>query len=329
MKTSFLRILILLCAVAWSLGAQAQSAATKNETIKLIINGVEFNADRALVQAVDEPLDSVMKKFHSLEVCQNQSEDNVRYVVCDIDSLQFGNKVVYLKIPQGMKYRRQYLNDDDGLAIILNFDEASSIIISTGMFKFAVDFDEKVVNSCCSKTVKSKINNSLWRRDKHDSINLYYNITDQSKENLFDAILDEAIVISEKGNHIHPQEKLSLNSIFRGSMDDSFLVLDPSGSLIPGKKIIEDDIEYTIGLNDNKKIIYIATNDSKFTTEGLKVGDKLPEKYSDKEWVYFPGIVSYKPLDSGWCAGFDMREKPNEEICIQYFFQFSSYKDRK
>ena len=109
MKTSFLRILILLCAVAWSLGAQAQSAATKNETIKLIINGVEFNADRALVQAVDEPLDSVMKKFHSLEVCQNQSEDNVRYVVCDIDSLQFGNKVVYLKIPQGMKYRRQYL----------------------------------------------------------------------------------------------------------------------------------------------------------------------------------------------------------------------------
>ena len=56
----------------------AQSAATKNETIKLIINGVEFNADRALVQAVDEPLDSVMKKFHSLEVCQNQTEDNVR-----------------------------------------------------------------------------------------------------------------------------------------------------------------------------------------------------------------------------------------------------------
>ena len=74
MRTSFLHILIIICAVVWSLGAQAQSAATKKE----IINGVEFNADRALVQAVDEPLDSVMKKFHSLEVCQNQSEDNVR-----------------------------------------------------------------------------------------------------------------------------------------------------------------------------------------------------------------------------------------------------------
>lgn len=71
-----LLVLLMVCATGFTVAAQ--SATTKNETIKLIINGVEFNADRALVQAVDEPLDSVMKKFHSLEVCQNQSEDNVR-----------------------------------------------------------------------------------------------------------------------------------------------------------------------------------------------------------------------------------------------------------
>lgn len=69
-------LLMMVCATGFTMAAQ--SAATKNDTIKLIINGVEFNADRALVQAVDEPLNSVMKKFHSLEVCQNQSEDNVR-----------------------------------------------------------------------------------------------------------------------------------------------------------------------------------------------------------------------------------------------------------
>lgn len=77
-KEIIIALLVLLMVCATGFTVAAQSAATKNETIKLIINGVEFNADRALVQAVDEPLDSVMKKFHSLEVCQNQSEDNVR-----------------------------------------------------------------------------------------------------------------------------------------------------------------------------------------------------------------------------------------------------------
>lgn len=74
------QIWAILLLMVWAMGftVAAQSAATKNETIKLIINGVEFNTDRALFQAVDEPLDSVIKKFHSLEVCQNQSEDNVR-----------------------------------------------------------------------------------------------------------------------------------------------------------------------------------------------------------------------------------------------------------
>lgn len=77
-KEIIIALLVLLMVCATGFTVAAQSAATKNDTIKLIINGVEFNADRALVHAVDEPLNSVMKKFHSLEVCQNQSEDNVR-----------------------------------------------------------------------------------------------------------------------------------------------------------------------------------------------------------------------------------------------------------
>ena len=101
---------------------------------------------------------------------------------------------VSMSFPTSLVYNEKDYNTDDASAHFIYFSDGSTIIISTGMIKFAIDYYDSDVYSSHSKTIKCKLNNSLWRRDNYKFINLYYNLTDFSQEILFDRIFDNAFI---------------------------------------------------------------------------------------------------------------------------------------
>lgn len=114
---------------------------------------------------------------------------------------------------------------------------------------------------------------------------------------------------------------LTLGSEFKGTKANNTMVFIPNGTLVNSSPIVENDIEYTVGvLND--KIIYIDTTDKNFTISNLKINDRLPESYFNRDWGYIPGWGYYIEIESGWYAGFDFQTKPTEESRIQWFFKF-------
>lgn len=107
---------------------------------------------------------------------------------------------VSMSFPTSLVYNEKDYNTDDASAHFIYFIDGSTIIISTGMIKFAIDYYNDDVYSSPSKTIKYKFNNSLWRRDNYKFFNLYYNLTDFSQEILFDKIFDNAVI---KFNYCH------------------------------------------------------------------------------------------------------------------------------
>lgn len=119
-----------------------------------------------------------------------------------------------------------------------------------------------------------------------------------------------------------PIEQLALNSIVKETKINNTFEFLPNGALIKSFSIIEKNIEYTVGVSSNNRIIYISTRDENFTIYGLKINNQLPESYFDKTLEYRAGWGYYIEIDSGWYAGFDFQTKPNIESKIQWFFQF-------
>ena len=100
--------------------------------------------------------------------------------------------------------------------------------------------------------------------------------------------------------------------------------LIPDGSLVSSYTFMDNNIEFGIGVR-NGKIIFIGTNDNKFSVNGLKIGDVLPDKYVTRDIRKIPGWGYYVEIGSGWYAGFDFHEKPDEKTPIHFFFQYDFY----
>lgn len=115
---------------------------------------------------------------------------------------------------------------------------------------------------------------------------------------------------------------LTLKSKFRVTEANNTFIFIPNGALINSFLIVENNIEYTVGVLNNI-IIYIGTTDKNFTISNLKINDLLPESYFNREWGYSTGWGYYIEIESGWYAGFDFQTKPDEESRIQWFFKFN------
>jgi hypothetical protein len=115
---------------------------------------------------------------------------------------------------------------------------------------------------------------------------------------------------------------LTLKSKFRVTEANNTFIFIPNGALINSFPIVENNIEYTVGVLNNI-IIYIGTTDKNFTISNLKINDLLPESYFNREWGYSTGWGYYIEIESGWYAGFDFQTKPDEESRIQWFFKFN------
>ena len=126
---------------------------------------------------------------------------------------------------------------------------------------------------------------------------------------------------------------LTLGSKFRGTKASNGFIFIPNGSFINAFPVVMNNIEYKVGFLNNT-IIYIYTDDKNFTINNLKINDKLPESYNNREFVsipaynnreigYIPGWGYYIEIESGWYAGFDSKTKPNEESRIEWFFKYN------
>lgn len=129
----------------------------------------------------------------------------------------------------------------------------------------------------------------------------------------------ETMKVKER-SYSTPLGSLTLGSNFKGTKSNEG-VLIPSGALVNSFPLVENNIEYTVGVN-NDKIIYISTADKNFRINNLKINDLLPESYFNREWGYIPGWGYYMEIESGWYAGFDFQTKPDKESRIQWFFKF-------
>ena len=98
-------------------------------------------------------------------------------------------------------------------------------------------------------------------------------------------------------------------------------VFIPYNTIVNSFPIVENNIKYTIGV-ENNKIIYTSTTDKNFTIGDLKINDLLPKSYFDREWGYIPGWGYYMEIESGWYASFDFQTKPDKKSRIQWFFKF-------
>ena len=119
------------------------------------------------------------------------------------------------------------------------------------------------------------------------------------------------------------QTKYCLYHYFDESNTNSKTLI-PDGSLVSSYTIIDNNIEFGIGVR-NDKIIFIGTNDKKFSVNGLKIGDVLSDEYITREIRKIPGWGYYVEIGSGWYAGFDFHERPDEKTPILFFFQYDFY----
>ena len=134
----------------------------------------------------------------------------------------------------------------------------------------------------------------------------------------------ETMKVKER-NYSTPQylgnSTLTLGSEFKGTEANNRFILIPNGAVISSFPVVANNIEYTIGVRNNK-IIYIDTKDENFRINDLRINDFLPESYFNREWGYIPGWGKYVEIESGWYAGFDFRIIPDEYSRIQWFFKF-------
>jgi hypothetical protein len=96
-----------------------------------------------------------------------------------------------------------------------------------------------------------------------------------------------------------------------------------STNIEKGYIVWHNRIKYIVTLSENHLVHFISTWDSKFKTEGLKVGSF----FSDIENADSSHVINYRgwgkviKLNSGWNAVFDFKKPITKFSKIQFFFK--------
>ena len=105
---------------------------------------------------------------------------------------------------------------------------------------------------------------------------------------------------------LHPSKFPNLDDAFTLPKDPSHYLID-HGRYVLGSNCTMGNINWTVGVNDNNKIIYFETMDTNFETpEGLSMKSTLKEiikKGGTTPTLEF-GSVYKSRLPSGWYVGF-------------------------
>ena len=118
--------------------------------------------------------------------------------------------------------------------------------------------------------------------------------------------------------------QINLGQPFSGWKEEHGYILIPYNNLIKGINVLYDGIEYTLGISDNKTIVFISTNDKHFSVNGFKVGDEISKAQT------IPGWGNYVKVNEEWYAAWmPMNNNENEKKGkIQWFFKFDFETDK-
>ena len=104
--------------------------------------------------------------------------------------------------------------------------------------------------------------------------------------------------------------------------DDTLqVILISSAQLAKAYKIKFEGLEFSIGSDNDDKIVYVGTYDTNFSTpEHISVNSSLSEllAVSNDSLINEPGWAWYSRLPSGWLACFGYLEKPAASDNVQF-----------
>lgn len=117
------------------------------------------------------------------------------------------------------------------------------------------------------------------------------------------------------------KQTLELNSIFMPENNNTnYYMLGPDVSFHKSYSVTMNNVEYSVAVSNQNRIIFVSTRDSSFTVGKLKVGDEVPkEKF--KKYHSIPGWGTCVPISSGWYAGYYNESESNENVKIQFFIK--------
>lgn len=127
------------------------------------------------------------------------------------------------------------------------------------------------------------------------------------------------IIISCKSVNLTLGEKYSSKKGVR-NIEKIFL---PNNTYANSFDVVNNDILFKIGLNEESEIIFITTKDLNFKTNGFKIDDEIGKELNKKEKEKIEGWGQFILLDTGWYVGFDDKEIVNENSKIKWFFKFN------
>jgi len=138
-------------------------------------------------------------------------------------------------------------------------------------------------------------------------------------------ILNTIIFILTTVNLVSCQNsKIMLGSKISDYKNNTEKLMIPSGALIYSEKISLDNIAYTIGVNQNKIIVYVMTTSSNFKINELNLNSKLKDITSNlDELTYIPGWGYYIKTNSDWFVGFNFNNRPTLDSKINWFFKYN------
>lgn len=125
------------------------------------------------------------------------------------------------------------------------------------------------------------------------------------------------------------QENLNLGYKVSEKTESNSKVLIPSGVVVDAVISHYNNCSFTIGMNENKTIVFVSTADPNFVIGGFRVNDDISKIFKNSKMNYIIGWGYYIQIDSDWYAGFDFNSKPTERSKIQWFFKYKFYQGNK
>jgi len=118
------------------------------------------------------------------------------------------------------------------------------------------------------------------------------------------------------------QKSINLGYKMNENSQSTSKILIPSGALVDAVTSQYNNNSFTIGVNDNKTVVYISTIDPNFEIKGFKINDDISKIFESSKVHYTIGWGYYIKIDSDWYAGFDISSKPNKNSKIQWLFNY-------
>jgi hypothetical protein len=101
----------------------------------------------------------------------------------------------------------------------------------------------------------------------------------------------------------------NLGEEWKGEILKNAAQFTPGGMMKAGKLLLKNGQEFSIGINENNKIVFVETKSSSFLIKGIGVGKKLNEFTTiDSVKLHKSWGGRYVKIDKDWYAAFSLED---------------------